>query len=46
MSKLESYYVDHVGYGIEWSIGYRDMTVATSGEIYHHYNGLMLMVVF
>jgi len=46
MSKLSSYFIDHMGYDISLTRGHREMTVVTSSEIYHHYNGLMLVVVF
>lgn len=38
-------YVDHVGYEVIYQIGERDMGVLRKGQIYWHFNGLMLLGV-
>ena len=39
------YYLDKIGYDVKYYLGGRDLTVAWQGEIYHCFNGLMLMAV-
>lgn len=39
------WYVDHIGYEVHLTWGERDMTVVWTCEIYHVFNGLMLLGV-
>lgn len=38
-------YVDFVGYELSYNPGSDEMTVRMSGELYHYFNGFMLLGV-
>lgn len=45
MTMEETYYVDHIGYKVEYNPDERIMSSVLEGQIYHHFNGFMLLTV-
>ena len=36
-------YVDDIGREVKYTRGEREMTVVTTGELYHYFNGFLLL---
>lgn len=39
------WYVDKIGYECMYTLGGRDLNVVWTGEVYHCFNGMMLLAV-